>query len=426
MSNKLADNLSRDLFISYDEQNPQTSTISRIYGSTILDQVFDPLTPTKKTLREILEEIRVEIRTGGRPPIVFPVTSVNGYTGDVVVRPIDLGLDKVDNTRDIDKPLSNPQLDSVMTILQNYRFSINLTRFDEHLLNRDNPHNVRIEHLDVDNELTNLIDRNVGASIFDHNRSSSVSTHRDIRRMIWAESDRITEYKAEIDDKFREVDEHALALDINSQQHRELLDQKESLFNKVSVFDDDINNNNALYPSTKAIMNLINSKLDNLDITNYPVITTIRVVSDVTMLPIASESLYRSVYFIRNTDEARMAVAVCEKDQDSYYWEIVDSGAVSKLDSRFFVNNTYGVSLNLHALSDALIHGGFDPTLPPFLAVEKLEILSGTMDGFIRYYVNDDMTTMKEVRVAGLKSMAFQEWLIDRNIPNNLITEKQK
>ncbi len=424
MTNKLADNLSRDLFIFYDERNPQTSTISRIYGSTILDQVFDPLTPTKKTLREILEEIRVEIRTGGQPPIVFPVTSVNNYNGDVVIRPIDLGLDKVDNTRDIDKPLSNPQLDSIMTILQNYRFSVNLTRFDDHLVNTNNPHNIRVEHLDVDNELTNHIDRNVSAWLFDHNRSSAVSTHRDIRRMIWAESDRISEFKVDTDTKFRELDEDIEALNIASQDHRELLDQKESKSNKVNVFSDTVNNSSTLYPSTAAILSMLQNKLDNLDVRNYQVVSTIKVVSDVSMLPIANESLHRAIYLIRHTDESKMAIAVCEKNDDEYYWDIVSSGAISTLDSRFFVNTTQGMTLNLQALYDALINDGFDPTLPPFVAVRTLEILPGTMDGFIRYYINDDMSTMKEIRVSGLKSMAFQEWLIDYNIPNKLITER--
>ena len=37
-----------------------------------------------------------------------PVQSVNGHLGTVMVTPLDLHLDSVDNTRDIDKPVSNP------------------------------------------------------------------------------------------------------------------------------------------------------------------------------------------------------------------------------------------------------------------------------------------------------------------------------
>jgi len=35
-----------------------------------------------------------------------PITSINGYVGEVVLNKTDIGLDQVDNTSDLDKPIS--------------------------------------------------------------------------------------------------------------------------------------------------------------------------------------------------------------------------------------------------------------------------------------------------------------------------------
>ena len=59
-TNRILGNLPRDLFILEDEDNPRSSQVNNIWPSTILDQVFDDQSPTNKTLREILEDLRIK------------------------------------------------------------------------------------------------------------------------------------------------------------------------------------------------------------------------------------------------------------------------------------------------------------------------------------------------------------------------------
>ena len=118
--------INRDAFVFDDEQNLKTSKASQVFLSTTLDQVFDNTDPTRKTLRQILAEIHNDILTGGRGNIEFPVTSVNGQTGDVLLNKRHLNLANVDNTADVDKPLSVPQRTALMEILAAYDYNVNL------------------------------------------------------------------------------------------------------------------------------------------------------------------------------------------------------------------------------------------------------------------------------------------------------------
>ena len=99
------DTLLRDLCVFDDETNPSGSKRDIIWAPTVLDQVFDQLSPDHKNLRQILEDLRREVIEGTLGSVTFPVTSVNGQEGDVQLRPEDIGLGNVDNTRDADKPL---------------------------------------------------------------------------------------------------------------------------------------------------------------------------------------------------------------------------------------------------------------------------------------------------------------------------------
>ena len=134
-SKRINGNLGRDLLVLEDESNPDTSKAKVIYPSTTLDQVFDDESPTKKTLRQLLEEIHQDIITGGKGNIVFPVTSVNNKNGDIVIDKNSVGLNKVDNTSDIDKPLSVPQQRAIMEILKNYDFNVDIEKICHHILN---------------------------------------------------------------------------------------------------------------------------------------------------------------------------------------------------------------------------------------------------------------------------------------------------
>ena len=132
-SKRINGNLGRDLLVLEDESNPDTSKAKVIYPSTTLDQVFDDESPTKKTLRQLLEEIHQDIITGGKGNIVFPVTSVNNKNGDIVIDKNSVGLNKVDNTSDIDKPLSVPQQRAIMEILKNYDFNVDIEKICHHI-----------------------------------------------------------------------------------------------------------------------------------------------------------------------------------------------------------------------------------------------------------------------------------------------------
>jgi hypothetical protein len=46
-------------------------------------------------------------------PLKSPVSSVNGYSGEVVLTKADLGLTNVDNTSDINKPISTAQQQAI-------------------------------------------------------------------------------------------------------------------------------------------------------------------------------------------------------------------------------------------------------------------------------------------------------------------------
>ncbi len=163
MGNSLTENLQRDLFILEDENSPKTSQVNKVWPSTVVDQVFDQMSPTKKNLREIIADLREEIKTGGVGNIVFPVTSVNGQPGDVIITPNNIGLGRVDNTRDIDKPLSTPQRSAIMDILAGYNFKINLDKVYDHLIDNTNPHSVSVDQINKDDALTTFVSRLIGA-----------------------------------------------------------------------------------------------------------------------------------------------------------------------------------------------------------------------------------------------------------------------
>ena len=87
-----------------------------------------------------------EITADELAPTVNLLQQLNNHINNIDnphnVTPLQLGLDKVDNTADVDKPLSNPQ--------RNFITEHTRTLF-EHLLKRDNPHGVNKEQLELEN-----------------------------------------------------------------------------------------------------------------------------------------------------------------------------------------------------------------------------------------------------------------------------------
>lgn len=174
------DTLLRDICVFDDETNPSSSKRDIIWAPTVLDQVFDQLSPDHKNLRQILEDLRREVIEGTLGSVSFPVTSVNGQEGDVQLRPEDIGLGNVDNTRDADKPLSVPQRNMIFQILKDYDFNVDLSSLEEHLLNTNNPHSVKVEDLNRDGSL----ERYINALITKHNYATQDNIHMDIRRSL--------------------------------------------------------------------------------------------------------------------------------------------------------------------------------------------------------------------------------------------------
>lgn len=430
MSN-LSENLSRDLFILKDENNPKTSQVSMIYPKTILDQVFDQLSPTKKNLRELLEDLKQEIITGGLGNIKFPVTSVNGKFDDVIITPTSIGLGKVDNTRDIDKPLSGPQRNTIMDILKGYNFRVNLDSVYSHLSNYSNPHAVTVDQINQTDQLTDFVNR----LITTHSLSTDPAVHMDIRTSLsnlWNHvDDKLNEgLDGRIDNILSIVNNH---ID-DPLAHSNLFKDKEDIINK-SVGFTDVTGDHTKYPSTRAVVEFVNGSLrtfkDTLpDITDY--IVDIKVVSDRSELPVANNGSMGKAYIVKIGDGSQNEIAVCRMNPDkTYTWDISAIGSVSKFNPEHFEDSSDGFSIKMGSIIDTIItetgdiNGAVSNILKDYYRKEEAEarflrsikIIPGTMDGNIRYYINDDMLTMSDdIPVPGLKNLAFLEYVTEKEI----------
>ena len=431
MGNSLVENIKRDLFILEDESNPKTSQVKKIWASTVIDQVFDDQSPTKKNLRDIIADLREEIRTGGLGNIVFPVTSVNGKIGDVTVTPVSIGMGKVDNTRDIDKPLSTPQKSAIMDILAGYDFKINLDKLYAHLLDSNNPHSVTIDQIDEDDALTTFVNRLITA----HSLSEERIVHLDIRNSL----SRLWNY---VDDNIN----GGLDIKINnvlgimnshlsdSSAHHELFDQKENVINKAISFTQ-LNGDHEKYPSTRAVVEFVSSQIKSFsdtlpNITDY--VADIKTIETRAELPEANNASLRNAYIIRSGEASQNEIAICKINPDkSYDWNITSIGSYSKFNLNHFENTADGMSIKLGTVIDAILTktGDIDSTTSNILKdyykkddienrfLRNIKILPGTMDGSIRYYINDDMQTMSDdIHVPGLKNLAYMEYITEKEI----------
>lgn len=438
---RISGELCRDLFVLEDENNPDGSKMNTVWASTTLDQVFDNLSPIRKTLREILEDLRIEIITGGKGNIVFPVTSVNGKTDDVIITSRDIGLENVDNTRDMDKPLSGPQRTSVMNILKYYDFNIDLHDLYNHIGSFDNPHNITVSQLDKDGKLSNLIQKYVKQ----HNQAIDDSIHMDIRTLINRVSDKVNELDQTIDTEINRVlktlGNHLE--DIGA--HQELLDEKEDVSNKVVSFTSTLNKDHTKYPSTRAVVEFVESRISDFkdtlpDLKGW--IDDIEVIDSRDDLPPLSSKSHRKTYFIRHGNSSHDEIAVCRlnPDGESYSWDISPMGTYSKFDPKYFMDTIDGLSINIRSMMDAVIgeNGMLDTSLADTLKnyytkdeidkkhfVDSITILPGTMDGHIRYYINDDLETMSDdVRIPGLQRLAYLEWITENELWDQSVHER--
>lgn len=439
INNRLNGNISRDLYVLEDENNHRTSKVEKVFPSTILDQVYDDQSPTKKNLRKILEELRQEIITGGRGNIKFPVTSVNNMTDDVIITKKHIGLGNVDNTKDIDKPLSSPQRNTIMEILSNYDFKINFDDLYSHLMNTDNPHDVRLDQIDKNEELTKFVRHHIGL----HNTSQHNTIHPDIRgslRRLWTLVDNINN---DIDNRLKNIyniiDDH-MGSNI---AHINVLDKKENLSNKVMEFNSQINSNHDKYPSTRAVVEFVVNKLDEFKDTLPNInhwIDNIKVVDKRSNLPRASINNFHEAYFIRYGNTSHPEIALCRMNHDNTYsWDFSYLGSYSKYDENYFMDTADGLSIRMNRVLEAILDtdGAMDRKLNDVLKeyytitdiqnlkyIDNIKIISGTTDGTIRFYINDDIMTMSEdIYISGLKRLAYIEWVSEDEICDNAIHE---
>ena len=426
IDSRVVSDLSRDIFIFKDE-NDSNSQLERVFPTTSIDQVFDYLEIGEpKSLRQILNDLKVELLSGGTGVINFPVTSVNGLTGDVNITKALIGLNKVDNTDDYNKPLSIPQRHAIMDILANYNFRTNLDSIYNHLSDFNNPHHVTVSQLNINGELNNTIQ-----DLINSHNINRTSSHIDIRNNLTTLWDYYDYLNKSIDIRINRaisVSEDHLN-DIEA--HSDLFSAKEDKVNKVGEITS--NYNYTEYPSTRAVVEFVNSKISeyntnlNLDL---PFISEIRVINSSSNLPSPSQSYKKIIYIIKeNSLTPDVSIAVCREVSNNWEWDIKPTGAISKLSSRYFSTLESEVTLNLSNIYDDMItlsNNGF--TLSAILShyytrtemdnryLRDLTIVPGVDDGTIRYYKNGDESTSQRVYIKGLNDCAFLDKIDENHI----------
>lgn len=438
-SKRLGGLLPRDLYVLEDETNPRGSKADQILPSTVLDQVYDDQDPTKKNLRQIIEDLRQEIITGGRGNIVFPVTTVNGKDGDVELTKVDLGIGRVDNTSDVDKPLSTPQRTAIMEILSQYDFDINLQDFYDHIKDSNNPHKVTLEQLDLNQELQRYTETLISKHNFDTN------THKDIRQSLSTLWTLVDDINNSIEDRLHNVlkalEDHLY----DGVAHETLFNSKEDIVNKSVSFANTDDINHVKYPTTQSVVEYVANYVENFRETLPGVvdwIDDIQVVDSRSDMPVPSEKYHRKAYFIRFGNSSHCEIAVCRHNtyNDTYSWDYSYLGSYTKFKTEHFIDTPDGLSINLHSVVDYILseNGALDSSLSQILQgyytkddvdlmhlVNEIKILPGTQDGTIRYYINGDMTTMSEdIKVTGLKRLAYLEWITENELKDNAVRSK--
>lgn len=433
IDSRVVSDLSRDIFIFKDE-NDSNSQLERVFPTTSIDQVFDYLDLGEpKSLRQILNDLKVELLSGGTGVINFPVTSVNGLTGDVNITKALIGLNKVDNTDDYNKPLSIPQRHAIMDILANYNFRTNLDTIYDHLNDFNNPHHVTVSQLNINGELNDAVQ-----DLINSHNINRTNSHIDIRNnltTLWNYYDYLNKSIDLRINRAITVSENHLD-DIEA--HSELFNVKEDKVNKVGEITS--NYNYTEYPSTRAVVEFVNSKISeyntnlNLDL---PFISEIRIINTSDNLPSPGQSYKKIIYVIKeNTSTPEVSIAVCRKVNDSWSWDIKPTGAISKLSSRYFSSLESEVTLNLSNIYDDMItlsDNGF--SLSAILShyytrtemdnryLRDLTIVPGIDDGTIRYYKNGDESTSQRVYIKGLNDCAFLDKIDENHILPQSINE---
>ena len=384
----------------------------------------------------------MEILTGGRGNIEFPVTSVNGQTGDVMLSKRNLNLDKINNTADVDKPLSVPQKSAIMEILASYDFNVNLQDLYDHMADHNNPHEVSLDDINKNSAVEMLIQDLINK----HNVSTNYQAHVDIRNRLstlWTLVDRINNsLEDRLHNILKSLEDHIS----DENPHSEMFDLKEDVSNKMTSFDNNKNVNHTKYPTARAVADYVvnyitefRETLSSVAVGESNWIDDIESVDNRADLPAPSVKYYRKAYFIRNGIGSTSEVAICRKVTDSRYeWDFNDLGSYSKFNSTHFIDTPDGIDLNVKYITTEILDDNTG-ILQEIIAnryynkdeidnmhfVDNIKILPGTQNGTIRYYINDDMRTMTDdIYIPGLKRLAYLEWVTEDELKDNAVRSK--
>lgn len=434
---RLSSIIHRKLYILDDEENPRSSKVHNVLPFSVIDDIFEDETMSK-TLRDLLNDLHYEILTGGIGNIEFPVTSVNGKTGDVVITAADLNLGRVDNTADLDKPLSTPQREAIMNILTNYDFHVNLQELYDHIMDTNNPHKVTIEQLDANGSLEEFVKKLIAL----HNQSREHTTHLDIRRSLATLWELVETIKNSIDEKVNDTLDTAKVHYTDQFAHYDLFSKKENLINKVNNFNKSTNNDSDKYPTTRAVSEYVTNEIKNFkdtlpNVENW--IDDIKVINSADQLPNPTIKYARKAYFIAQGVTSHPDVAICRINPDgsTYSWDIMNLGSFSKFHEKYFIDTIDGMSLNLNEIAEALLadDGAFNNIIKNIFDnyytkdeidkshyVTDLNIITGDELGCIKYYINNDISTMSEnIKVHGLQRLAYLEWITEKELWDNSV-----
>ena len=348
----------RETLVFDDELHPNVSPYDVIWPISVLDAIVDQNTPDRVTLRTILDRIMKRVEEGPEDQeINFPVRSVRGfvhesdplapeYLGDVIITRESLDLENVDNTSDVNKPLSLPQKSWVETYvaqqLDAYPWP-GLSSLSSHLANFSNPHKVTIGQLDTAGDVTNMINFLVGE------HSTSGSSHADLRSAIDTLISSVSDLSTTLTTSLTNLND-GLLLHANNggSNHIDYFNAMENKLNKVAYFNSPyvsgpginiVDLDNVHYPSTLATANYIEERLQLLGGAgaNATGITDIGVRDNEAALPPANVSANLSAYLLRTTTTwpGFTGIAVCKEIGGSYQWvteRFTSTGGISSIE----------------------------------------------------------------------------------------------
>ena len=214
--------------------------------------------------------------------------------------------------------------------------------------------------------------------------------------------------------------------------HPDIFEKKEDKDNKVSYFTETTSSDHTKYPTTRAVVEFIGNQFVKFnetlpDLENW--IDSIIVISNRSELPQADKKSHRKAYFIRNGNNSYNEIAICKLNPDgnTYSWDISPMGTYSKFDEKYFVDTPDGMSIKMSSVIDAIIseNGMLDTSLSNILSdyytrddidnfnfINKINIVPGTQNGTIKYYINGDIMTMSEdIKISGLQRLAYMSYI---------------